>query len=81
MLPDVVHDSVTDVAQRKSYQFVERVFYEAARSARLPNANDVALALYRVWIRDGYEALPGFVKEFCLNVLNGEALDCTLSAL
>lgn len=73
MLPDVVRDNVTDAARRQGVKHVEQIFFNAAVQAGFPQPADRAMALYRVWCREGYNALPEFCKDYVLRVNNGEA--------
>ena len=65
-LPDVLQDNVTDACHRLGYEFVERIFYEAAKDAGFCDAKDRGMALHRLWIREGYGKLPSWVKDFIL---------------
>lgn len=71
MLPDIIHDAVTDCAQRHGWQFTEQVFFEAAKDAGFRNPQDRAMALNRLWIREGYDKLPEFVKDYILRQCEG----------
>ena len=72
-LPDVVPaDSVTDACRVVGFEFVERIFYEAAKEAKFPNPKDRGMALHRLWCREGYKSLPDWVKDFVLRVNNRE---------
>ena len=66
MLPDVVRDNVTDCAKRQGFKFTEQVFYEACKDAGFSNAQDRAMALNRLWIREGYDMLPDWTKDYIL---------------
>lgn len=71
-IPDVVQDSVTDAARRLGVKFVEQVFYKAAEDAGFSNPQDVARCRHNQWVKQGYQALPPYVKDFCLRVCSGE---------
>lgn len=70
MLPDVVRDNITDCAQRQGFLFVEQVFFEAAKREGFRDAKDRAMALHRLWSREGYVPLPDFVKDYVLQTTN-----------
>lgn len=67
----VMADSVTDAMARCGFKFAEQIFYEAAKAAQFPDAKDRTMALYRVWIREGYQALPDFCKDWVLKACEG----------
>lgn len=72
-LPDVVSDPITDAARALNVPNVEQVFYKAAESAGFTNPRDVAAYRYNQWKHDGYEALPPYIRDFCLRSCNGSS--------
>ena len=61
-------DSVTDACKRLGYQFTEQLFYEAAKDAGFRDPKDRGMALHRLWVREGYDSLPNFCKEYVLRM-------------
>lgn len=72
MIPDVVSDTITDTAIRLGVSQVEQVFYKAAIDAGFTNPQDIATHRYLQWKRVGYDALPPYIKDFCLRTCSGE---------
>lgn len=65
-------DAVTDAQKRLGSEFYEEVFFKAAVIANTDHPGDHAMALMRVWLRCGYKALPGAIKDAILKINNGE---------
>ena len=72
MLPDVVDDVIVNTARRIGVQYCEQVFFRAAVDAGFTNPHDVARHRHGQWLKQGYQALPPYVKDFCLRACNGE---------
>ena len=73
MIPDIVQDSVTDACRRLGVQFVESLFYSAALNAGFgARSEDRAREVHIQWARGGYQALPVWVKQYILEVMDGQ---------
>ncbi len=73
-MDSVPQDNVTDAMIRGQYQFAEQLFYNSARLNGFDHnrALDRAMALYRLWLKEGYTALPDWTKDHILRVCEGQ---------
>jgi hypothetical protein len=72
-MQDVISDAVTDYCHRHNLGHVQQVFYQAAIDAGYEPAKalDRARWLFGIWAKDGYDALPEWVREFVLTKKEG----------
>lgn len=74
-IPNVCQDNVTDAARRLGCQFLESFFFRASLEAGYgTRSEDKARELHVKWTKEGYKALPDFVKNFALAVCDGKHL-------